>query len=158
MTWICEALEVFDKLEGSTGRYRMTATSDEVGGPFGDTSHDHATIAEAGACDLCDEFLARIMGVPSFERRAAVAKAVSRAEYARGEAQIAELEARLDTLRRSLRFSEATRAAWAEQHEALLSILSVAGRDLPIEDLARKCAKRMVEAEAALAAARGEVK
>jgi hypothetical protein len=49
-----------------TGRWRLTATSDEDGGgPFGDESHDHATAEEALACEKCDEYCARVTGFHS---------------------------------------------------------------------------------------------
>ena len=53
-----------------TGRYRMTATSDEGGGTFGDTSHDHASAEEAQQCEQCDEYCSRIAGMPSEKAQA----------------------------------------------------------------------------------------
>jgi len=65
MAWWIQPLEIADENGNQTGRFRMTATSDEDGGgPFGDTSHDHASAEEAQACDRCDEYCSRISGFP----------------------------------------------------------------------------------------------
>lgn len=70
MAWWIQPLEIADENGNPTGRFRMTATSDEDGGgPFGDTSHDHASAEEAQACDRCDEYCARISGFPSRKER-----------------------------------------------------------------------------------------
>lgn len=62
----------------------MTATSDEDGGgPFGDTSHDHATAEEAEACERCDEYCCGVAGFESRKRRAKIVEQNERAEYAR---------------------------------------------------------------------------
>lgn len=54
--WIKTPLEIRDG-DRHTGRWRLTVTSDEGGGgPFGDTSHDHATPEEAMECEKCNEF------------------------------------------------------------------------------------------------------
>jgi hypothetical protein len=40
-----------------TGRWRLTATSDEDGvGPYGDESHDHGSSAEALHCPTCQNY------------------------------------------------------------------------------------------------------
>lgn len=71
-----------------TGRYRMTATSDEGGGgPFGDTSHDHASAEEAQQCERCDEYCSRMAGMPSKKARAETEEASDRAEYERLKAK-----------------------------------------------------------------------
>ena len=68
----------------NTGRWRMTATSDEGGGgPFGDLSHDHATAEEAQQCDQCDSYVSGIAGFPSRKRIAEDHEAAERAEYER---------------------------------------------------------------------------
>ena len=70
MAWWIQPLEIADENGNPTGRFRMTATSDEDGGgPFGDTSHDHASAEEAQACDRCDEYCARISGFPPRKER-----------------------------------------------------------------------------------------
>lgn len=70
MVWFTKARQI--AVDGKpTGRYRMTATSDEDGGgPFGDESHDHATPEEAEACERCDEYIARVTGFPSRRQQA----------------------------------------------------------------------------------------
>lgn len=91
MVWFCEALEIADEHGKGTGRYRMTASSDEGGGgPFGDPSHDHATVAEAHACDRCDEFVAGITGMPSRKRVGEMSEADELAEYARLKAKFGD--------------------------------------------------------------------
>lgn len=70
MAWWIQPLEIADENGNQTGRFRMTATSDEDGGgPFGDTSHDHASAEEAQACDRCDEYCSRISGFPPRKER-----------------------------------------------------------------------------------------
>ena len=70
MAWCIQPLEIADENGNPTGRFRMTATSDEDGGgPFGDTSHDHASAEEAQACDRCDEYCSRISGFPPRKER-----------------------------------------------------------------------------------------
>lgn len=64
--WLVQPLQIADSTGQPTGRWRMTAKSDEGGGgPFGDVSHDHASAAEAEACEQCDEFMASVTGFPS---------------------------------------------------------------------------------------------
>lgn len=67
MAWWTEPLEIrSNNGDGHSGRWRLTATSDEGGGgPHGDVSHDHGSAAEALACDRCDEYIARVTGHPS---------------------------------------------------------------------------------------------
>lgn len=65
MAWFVEALEIAKEGVG-TGRYRLTASSDEDGGgPWGDTSHDHATMDEAYACAKCQTYVDGITGFPT---------------------------------------------------------------------------------------------
>jgi hypothetical protein len=69
--WIVKPLEIADANGKGTGRWRLTAASDEDGGgPFGDVSHDHATADEALACEQCDAFTASVTGFPSRKRLA----------------------------------------------------------------------------------------
>lgn len=64
--WTVQALEIANDLGRATGRWRLTACSDEDGGgPFGDTSHDHGTSAEAEACDRCDAYVSSVTGFPT---------------------------------------------------------------------------------------------
>lgn len=70
MAWITEAAEVAESGVG-TGRWRLIVWSDEDGGgPFGDSTHDHATADEAHDCERCQEFCDRASGFPmrKFER------------------------------------------------------------------------------------------
>lgn len=88
MVWWTQALEIADELGRPTGRWRMTAKSDEGGGgPRGDTSHDHASADEAEACDLCDEFIASVTGMPSRKRMAEDDDRRDRAEFDRLKAK-----------------------------------------------------------------------
>jgi hypothetical protein len=67
--WIVQPMQIADKDGNPTGRWRMTARSDEGGGgPFGDLTHDHSTAAEAEQCERCDEFTASCTGFPSKAR------------------------------------------------------------------------------------------
>lgn len=70
MAWWIQPLEIADENGNPTGRFRMTATSDEDGGgPFGDTSHDHASAEEAQECVRCNEYCSRISGFPPRKER-----------------------------------------------------------------------------------------
>ena len=78
MAWYRQAQQIADENGNGTGRWRMTVRSDEGGGgPFGDTSHDHASPEEAHACDACDEYTAQVSG---FYSRKALAEMKERAE------------------------------------------------------------------------------
>lgn len=64
MAWITEAAEIAENGVG-TGRWRLVVWSDEDGGgPFGDSTHDHATAAEAHDCERCQESCDRSSGFP----------------------------------------------------------------------------------------------
>jgi hypothetical protein len=64
--WWIQPKEIADRDGNPTGRWRMTASSDEGGGRNrGDTSHDHATAEEAEACDRCDEYVSSVSGMYS---------------------------------------------------------------------------------------------
>jgi len=83
MAWWIQPLEIADENGNPTGRFRMTATSDEGGGgPLGDTSHDHASAEEAQECDRCDEYCSRISGFPPRKERQS-----ERADRDAGEAE-----------------------------------------------------------------------
>lgn len=82
--WWVQPMEIADQDGKPTGRWRMTAKSDEGGGgPYGDTTHDHATAEEAEACDTCDEYVSRMSGFPSKKRQAEMDEAHERREYER---------------------------------------------------------------------------
>lgn len=86
--WIVKAREIADEDGKPTGRWRMTAKSDE--GPWpptGDTSHDHATAAEAEACDACEEYVARVSGMMSRKEIAEINEEHDRKEYERLKAK-----------------------------------------------------------------------
>ncbi len=90
MAWWIEALQVSE--DGKpTGRWRMTATSDEDGGgPFGDTSHDHPSAEEAQACERCDEFVSSVAGFPSRQRQAGDDERRDSAEFDRLKTKFGE--------------------------------------------------------------------
>lgn len=82
--WWVQPREIADEHGKPTGRWRMTAKSDEGGGgPWGDVSHDHATAEEAEACDRCDEYVSARTGFPSRKRRAEDKERRERAELER---------------------------------------------------------------------------
>ena len=89
MAWITMVREIADQNGNGTGRYRMTAMSDEDGGgPYGDISHDHASAQEAEECERCDEFVAGVTGFPSRKRQTEIDDAHERAEYERLKAKL----------------------------------------------------------------------
>jgi len=78
MAWWIQPREIADAHGQTTGRWRMTAKSDEGGGgPYGDTSHDHSSAEEAQQCDACDEYTSQCAGMYSRKR---LAEAKERAE------------------------------------------------------------------------------
>ena len=84
MVWWVQPLEIANENGAGTGRWRLTAKSDEDGGgPFGDTSHDHATAAEAQACEQCDDFVSGITGFPSKRRETQLLEERERRELER---------------------------------------------------------------------------
>ena len=71
-----------------TGRFRMTATSDEDGGgPWGDDSHNHGSAEEAQQCELCDEYCSRSSGMPSKKAQRESEENRDRKEYDRLKAK-----------------------------------------------------------------------
>ncbi len=50
MVWWIRSLEIEDEQGQATGRYRLTATSNEHGGPYGLCDHEHLTVEEAQNC------------------------------------------------------------------------------------------------------------
>lgn len=63
MAWFVEALEIMGPGQSHTGRWRLTATSDEDGGgPWGDNSHDHGSESEAIECERCQDYVSRRTG------------------------------------------------------------------------------------------------
>lgn len=96
MVWWIQPQEIADENGKPTGRWRMTAKSDEGGGgPYGDTSHDHGTAEEAEACEACDEFVSRRSG---FFSRKTFAEAEERAEREQLEHLKEKYETRVDGL------------------------------------------------------------
>lgn len=87
--WIVQPLEIKTNTgDGHSGRWRMTATSDEDGGgPWGDTSHDHASAEEAEQCERCDEYCAQVTGFMSRKQRAEQTEKHERSEYERLKAK-----------------------------------------------------------------------
>lgn len=75
MAWWVNSREIAGADGKPTGRWRLTAKSDEGGGgPFGDTSHDHGSPKEADECEACNEYISRVTGVPSGPRGFAILK------------------------------------------------------------------------------------
>lgn len=88
MAWWIQPQEIATKDGKPSGRWRMTAKSDEGGGgPYGDVSHDHATAEEAEACNQCDEYVHRWAGFPSRKQSAEAQEKRERAEYERLKAK-----------------------------------------------------------------------
>ena len=88
MVWWIQPLEIAGPDGKGTGRWRLTAKSDEGGGgPYGDTGHDHASAEEAEACDQCDEFCSRMAGFPSRKRMAEDHAIREKADYERLKAK-----------------------------------------------------------------------
>ena len=50
MVWWIRSLEIEDEQGQATGKYRLTATSNEHGGPYGLCDHEHLTVEEAQNC------------------------------------------------------------------------------------------------------------
>ena len=88
MVWMIQPQEIADKNGKATGRWRMTARSDEGGGgPYGDRSHDHASAEEAEACETCDAYVSGISGFSSRKATAEARERHERAEYDRLKAK-----------------------------------------------------------------------
>ena len=87
MVWFIQPSEIADKDGNPTGRWRMTARSDEGGGYIGDTSHDHATAEDAENCDLCDHYVSSVSGFPSKKRSIELEEERDRKEYERLKAK-----------------------------------------------------------------------
>lgn len=88
MVWWIQPSEIAGPNGEHTGRWRMTATSDEGGGgPHGDQSHDHASAEEAEKCDLCDAYVSSVSGFPSRKRQAEADEKREREEYERLKAK-----------------------------------------------------------------------
>jgi hypothetical protein len=88
MVWFVQPLEIADEAGNPTGRWRMTAKSDEDGGgPFGDTSHDHASAEEAQACAQCDEYVRQFSGFTSSKKMEEDDERRDRREYDRLKAK-----------------------------------------------------------------------
>lgn len=88
--WWIQPLEIAGPNGERTGRWRLTAKSDEGGGgPYGDDSHDHASAEEAQQCEACDEYCSRWSGMPSKKARREAEEAHERAEYERLKAKYA---------------------------------------------------------------------
>lgn len=86
--WVIEPLQTVDAAGKPTGRWRLTARSDEGGGgPYGDTSHDHSSAKGAEDCDRCDDFCSKLAGFPSKRSHAEQKEKEERAEYERLKAK-----------------------------------------------------------------------
>ena len=82
--WWIQPLEVADENGKATGRWRLTARSDEGGGgPYGDTTHDHVSAEEAQQCEKCDEYCSCMAGMPSKKARRETGEAHDRQEFER---------------------------------------------------------------------------
>jgi hypothetical protein len=81
--WIIQPKQIA-KNGQPTGRWRITATSDEDGGgPYGDESHDHASAEEAAACEICEEYCSKWAGFMNRKCRAENIEKSERAELTR---------------------------------------------------------------------------
>lgn len=82
--WITQPMEI-TKDGVATGRWRLTARSDEDGGgPYGDNSHDHGTPEEAQECEKCREYCAGWTGrMPDHkpEKHSLIGKTLFKAIY-----------------------------------------------------------------------------
>lgn len=66
MAWIVKPRQIADENGLATGKWRMTACSDEDGGgPYGCLECSHATPEEAKACGKCEAAISRITGFPT---------------------------------------------------------------------------------------------
>lgn len=83
MVWWIQPSEIAGANGEHTGRWRMTARSDEGGGIHGDNSHDHASAEEAEACDECDAYVSSVSGFPSRKRQTEMNEKRDREEYER---------------------------------------------------------------------------
>jgi len=62
MSWIIAVREILNAEGLGTGRFRKTIYNKATNeGPWGDLSHDHSTVTEAEACEICNTFCAAIM-------------------------------------------------------------------------------------------------
>ena len=69
MAWLVQPQQLASPDGSASGKWRMTATSDEDGGgPFGDPACLHASAEEAESCEACDDFTAMITGFPPRKR------------------------------------------------------------------------------------------
>ncbi len=81
--WIVKPMQMADEDGNPIGRWRLTARSDEVGGPHADVSHDHATADECEPCEDCDRYTSAMTGFPSRAQMKADKEAHDRREYDR---------------------------------------------------------------------------
>lgn len=85
MAWLVQAQEIarLDNPNKGSGKFRMTATSDEDGGgPYGNSCH-HDSAEEAQMCEACDEYISRISGFPSRKKMNEIEITRDIAEYNR---------------------------------------------------------------------------
>lgn len=69
MVWWIKPQEIAEYGKG-TGKWRMTATSDEGGGgPYGNTDCFHESAEEAENCEACDEYTSSMAGFPSQKKQ-----------------------------------------------------------------------------------------
>lgn len=70
MAWWVQPQQLADPDGSPSGKWRMTATSDEDGGgPFGNPDCFHASADEAESCESCDDYMAMISGFPPRKRQ-----------------------------------------------------------------------------------------
>lgn len=83
--WFIEALEIVDRDKGATGKFRLTARSDEpVTEPSGNPKCYHETPEECFKCDACDRYTSKTAGFPTrAEREGMFAKAQAKEELRR---------------------------------------------------------------------------
>ena len=89
MAWIIQPIQIANKDGNPTGKWRMTARSDEDPREriYGRVECRHNSPAEASACEACNEYVSRMAGFPSRKRQAELDEEHDRAEYERLKAK-----------------------------------------------------------------------
>lgn len=84
MAWWIQPLQIANADGTASGRWRLTAQSDESGGgPYGDDTHDHPSAEEAQQCEACDAYCSRRAGLPSRKALAEAQESKDREDYER---------------------------------------------------------------------------
>jgi hypothetical protein len=96
MAWFTKPLEI--TMDGMpTGKFRMTARSDEDGGgPWGNEECFHDTPDEAYRCERCDEFISQVTGFPTRKQIAEMQENKDRRNYERLKAKYETYEPKVE--------------------------------------------------------------